>query len=75
MEVSDTLCPTHNSKTLGTMNAPCAVKRIIFDRSEGSPRAGACADRHQLGQAQLPDLRDLRLSVQPHGNQFQSVQF
>ena len=36
-EVSDTLRPTHSSKTLSAMKAPRAVKRITFDRSEASP--------------------------------------
>jgi len=36
-EVSESLQPTHTSKTLNAIKAPRAVKRITFDRSEASP--------------------------------------
>jgi len=36
-EVPDSLQPTHRSKTLNAIKAPCAVKRITFDRSEANP--------------------------------------
>jgi len=36
-EVSDSLLPTHRSKTLNAIKAPRAVKRITFDRSEANP--------------------------------------
>jgi len=36
-EVSESLDPTHKSKTLRAIKAPRAVKRITFDRSEAGP--------------------------------------
>ena len=36
-EVSFDLLPTHKAKTLLSMKAPYAVKRITFDRSEANP--------------------------------------
>ena len=36
-EVSFDLLPTHNSKTLRSMKAPYAVKRITFDRPDANP--------------------------------------
>ena len=35
--VSSDLLPTHNSKTLRSMKAPYAVKRITFDRPDANP--------------------------------------
>ena len=36
-EVSFDLLPTHKAKTLLSMKAPYAVKRITFDRTEANP--------------------------------------
>jgi len=36
-EAPDSLLPTHKSKTTNAIKAPCAIKRITFDRSEASP--------------------------------------
>ena len=36
-EVSFDLLPTHNAKTLLSMKAPYAVKRITFDRPDANP--------------------------------------
>ena len=35
--VSYNLLPTHSEKTMKSMKAPYAVKRITFDRSEANP--------------------------------------
>jgi len=36
-QVSDSLLPTHSSKTLNAIKAPRTVKRITFDKSDASP--------------------------------------
>ena len=36
-QVSDSLLPTHSSKTLNAIKAPRAVKRITFSKSDASP--------------------------------------
>ena len=36
-KVSFDLLPAHNAKTLMSMKAPYAVKRITFNRSEANP--------------------------------------
>ena len=52
-EAPDLLLPTHTSKTSHAIKAPCAVKRITFDRTEASPGETLCVHVPKLNQDEV----------------------
>ena len=74
-KVSYDLLPTHNKKTMNSMKAPYAVKRITFDRSEANP--GDTLDVHvpklNKNEVFVPDSLALRFDIDlsgGHANNF-----
>ena len=70
-EVTESLLPTHKSKTLDAIKAPRAVKRITFDKSEASPGKTLYVRVPKLNQNEVlvPGKLVLRFDIDLSGGQ------